>query len=1079
MQFGGELPRRISKDIPAMSDCQTTELLKSKEEAPLALSSTQESIWAASRLNPGSIANNNVVIMRMAGPLDVKRLVQAFEAAQIQHAALRTRISTVDGLPVQKVVADCNSLNVMDLSFGGNSDELESTALQISRNFAAKPIKIESEPLFHAQLTRVSQALSFLTIAIHHVISDGWSWQIILDAIAKNYQGVANSDLSSRTFRDFVLEQRDAIAAERYPEAKQYWESELEGIPTFLDIPTSKKRANQTTAAGARFNFTLNASLDQSLAALSTQRNISRFSLFNAALALTLREIGAGDDLRIAAPFANRLDSDMEQVVGLFLNTVLLRSQIAPNTTFGEICDASQRSVLNALQYQYFPIEKIKSASSGTDPSFQVMLVANNAARRTTHFGDLQLQWIDNEISDAKCELSLYFWQESGRTVFYWEYNKSLYNRDLITRITEILIGNLEQICSDTDSPVPSVDIGASLSGLEYHRGSIRADTGYKQIDPKLLVQKRSEVPAHGSVDAWAWRPHWERISFDGEPWEIAGKTVLLVRPDNLLGDTLRSAISAAGGRLIEVLPGDHFAQEGNRFTLHPSSDGDYENLRSALDEADIKPDCAVYALAIPPDSSTDWTNVSYVTSQFDQGILGILALLRFLARFGGPQRIPVFAATGGLAPSVDGHADPSHGALIGALTAAGQEMREVTPILVNLPLKEPAQRAVAPLLRLMREVRTPEILAIDRSQQVYALRHSKHRFTQDELVKATRASVTRPEGKYLIAGGLGGIGVALAEHLIAQGASSVVLVGRREPEPDVQSRLSALGSKVDIQIADIGNQEVVDALADELVSTGFSADAVFHLASTSSPRLLLGTDNQAALAGMHAKVAGSLNLVRLARILDARDLILFSSVSGATGGVGTGIYSASCSFQDMLADCHDGYNPRVRTIDWGPWRDVGGLRTANVPKDHIEAHERTLNAAIRTEDGFLALSRVMTSSEPRLIIVAQDYQELWQIGRPIAEGSGAARTKFEGMGDNDLAALIADVWCSVLGVQEVGEEDDFFDDHGGHSLIAFQAIELLGARLKKELPLALLFDNPRFHEFCGALKRLLETGRY
>lgn len=1062
-----------------MSEYQAEESLVSNEEAAIALSSAQEGIWAASRLNPDSIANNNVVIMRMAGPLDVQRLVQAIEATQMQHAALRLRISTVDGLPVQKVVADCNPPNVMDLSLGGNSSELEATALQISRNFTARPFKIESEPLFRAQLTRVSPALSFLAIAIHHIISDGWSWQLILDAIARNYQGITNFASSSRTFRDFVLEQRESLATDQYVEAKRYWESELEGIPTVLDIPTSKKRTSQTTTTGARFNFALDASLDNSLTTLSVKRNNSRFSLLNAALALTLREIGAGDDLRIAAPFANRLDRDIEQVVGLFLNTVLLRSQITPGTTFGEVCDASQRSVLNALQYQHFPLERIKSASSGTDPSFQVMIVANNAARRKTKFGDLQLEWIDNDISDAKCELSLYYWEESGRTVFYWEYRKALYERDLITRITEIFIRNLEHICFDTDSRVPDVDVDASLLGLKYHRGPNRPDSSYTQIDPNLLVQKRSEVPAYGSIDDWAWRPQWERVSFDGQPWEIVGKTVLLVRPDNLLGETLRSAISTAGARVIELLPGDHFAQEGVRFTLKPSSDRDYEYLRSALAKADIRPDCVVYALAIPPDSSPDRTDVSYVASQFDQGILGVLTLLKFLARIGGPQRIPVFTVTGGLAYSVDGHADPSHGALIGALVAAGQEMREVVPILVNLPLKEPAQRVVAPLLRLMRDVRTPEILAIDRSQQVHALRHCQHRFTQDELVKANRTSFARPEGKYLIAGGFGGIGVALTEHLIAQNADSVVLVGRREPEPDVQARLFALGSKVDVRIVDIGDEEAVDALADELVSTGFSADAVFHMANASSPRLLLGTDNQTALAGMHAKVAGSLNLLRLARHVDARHLVLFSSVSGAIGGVGTGIYSASSSFQDMLADSQVGSNLRITTIDWGPWRDVGGLRTANVPKDHIQAHELTLNAAIRTEDGFLALNRVMASSEPRLMIVAQDYQELWQIGRPIIDGTGATSKKSDAIADSNLAAMVADVWCGVLGVQEVGEEDDFFDDHGGHSLIAFQATELLGAKLNKELPLALLFDNPRLHEFCSALKRLIETGRY
>lgn len=386
------------------------------------LSFGQERLWFLEQLVPGTaLYNLPALAFRLSGPLDVAALEGSLNEIVRRHETLRTTFGEVDGKPVQ-IINPTGRLNmpVLDLSHLV-PEQREAEALRIAIEEVQRPFDLVRGPLFRVSLLRLAAEEHILIAPIHHIISDGWSLGVLLrelDSLYKAFAAGQPSPLSELPiqYADFALWQREWLQGRALDERLAYWRRQLADIPPLLELPTDHPRPPISTFQGVRQSFMLPTTLTDRLKALSRQEGATLFMTLLAAFNTLLHRYAGQQDIVVGSPIASRNQPGVEELIGFFVNMLVLRSELSGNPSFRELLRRVREVALDAYEHQDMPFEKlVDELQPGRDmsrnPLFQVAFALQYAPLPSLKLADLTLIPLDVHTETAKFDLTLDVWE--------------------------------------------------------------------------------------------------------------------------------------------------------------------------------------------------------------------------------------------------------------------------------------------------------------------------------------------------------------------------------------------------------------------------------------------------------------------------------------------------------------------------------------------------------------------------------------------------------------------------------------------------------------------------------------------
>src|SRR5690349_644444 len=308
------------------------------------LSFAQQRLWFLNQLQQDSAVYNVAGGVRMEGPLSVVALERALNEVVLRHEALRTTIRQMDGEPVQ-VISSPHVFHLTKFDLQNVPQAQRETEAQLLLTIEArKAFNVEGGPLFHATLLLLSAEEHILLLTLHHIISDGWSIGILVRELMELYEAFVHGRSSRLAqlpiqYVDFAVWHREWLQGEVLEKAVSYWKEKLAGVPSLLELPTDRPRPPSQGFSGARQPVVITLELTESLRALGEQQNATLFMVLLAAFKVLLFRHARQEDIVVGVPIAGRNNPDLENVIGLFINMLAMRTDLSGNPTFRELLD--------------------------------------------------------------------------------------------------------------------------------------------------------------------------------------------------------------------------------------------------------------------------------------------------------------------------------------------------------------------------------------------------------------------------------------------------------------------------------------------------------------------------------------------------------------------------------------------------------------------------------------------------------------------------------------------------------------------------------------------------------------------
>lgn len=412
------------------------------------LSFAQQRLWFIDQLKPGLVAYNNLTVRRLKGILDVAALELSFVELIRRHQVLRTTFAVVDEQPYQVIAPHMTFiLPIVDLE-GLSKTEQETKVRQIVAEEQQKPFDLVQDPPLRAQLLRLSDREHVFLLTIHHIASDVWSDSILARELTVLYQAFVSGTPSPLSelpvqYADFAVWQRQRLQGKVLEDHLIYWKQQLKGAPTVLELPTDHPRPPAQTFEGACLSFQLPKTLYEALKALSQQEGVTLYMTLLAAFKVLLLYYTRQTDILVGAPIAGRIRPEMEDMVGLFVNMLVFRTDLSGNPTFQELLRRVRKTALDAYARQELPFERLVEELSperdlSHSPLFQVAFLLRDTRRhKPLEFSGVTMSPLDFEDKTAKNDLILELEEKLEGIEGMFNYSTDLFERATIARMAE------------------------------------------------------------------------------------------------------------------------------------------------------------------------------------------------------------------------------------------------------------------------------------------------------------------------------------------------------------------------------------------------------------------------------------------------------------------------------------------------------------------------------------------------------------------------------------------------------------------------------------------------------------------
>ena len=475
------------------------------------LSFAQQRLWFLTELDLDSPFYNIPIALKLTGMLNVSALEWSLQEIMRRHEVLRATFPTVEGKPIQAIAQENELLlGMTDLAM---FDEIEQQAAvqQMSTDEAQQAFNLAHGPLVRVKLLHLNEQTHVLLVTMHHIVADGWSMGILVQELRILYEAAVKGQPSPLPslpiqYADFARWQRVTLNDSVLKESLDYWRKRLQGAPEFLALPTDRPRPVVQRYRGAKQEFVISANLLAAIRDMSQRQGVTMFMTLLAAFKILLARYSGQMDIVVGTPFANRTRIEIEGLIGFFVNTVILRTEMSDDRSFVWLLDQVKETVLGAQAHQAVPFEQVVEAVQPTrvlshSPLFQVMMAFQNMPLEELTLPDLRVEQLPVDNSAAQFDLSVAFSETNGEISGEWKYNIDLFDHDTIARMAthyqQVLQGGVAK-------PEARLSELSLLSEAECKQAIIEWNNTQQSYPQEQLIHEFFEVQAAETPEAIA-----------------------------------------------------------------------------------------------------------------------------------------------------------------------------------------------------------------------------------------------------------------------------------------------------------------------------------------------------------------------------------------------------------------------------------------------------------------------------------------------------------------------------------------------------------------------------------------------
>ncbi|HEU4963852.1 MAG TPA: amino acid adenylation domain-containing protein, partial [Bacilli bacterium] len=471
----GELAKEIDGKLQTVAASESSVALtryEQKEQIPLSFA--QERLWFLNQLSPGNPFYNIQQMIRIRGSIDWRDVERAFKQLAERQAVLRTTFQVVDQTPVQ-VVHDMSQDEIFDLQYldyhGYAREEAEAKVHALANEESQRGFDLERGPVFRSRLVRVAENEHILLFTVHHIVADAWSISILIREFLALFRSDALPELPIE-YADFSIWQREWLSGEELDKQMAYWQDHLKGYSGTLEIKSDFPRPVLPTYKGEKLRLKIPQAHVQELSALSQSLGVTQHMILLSVFNVLLMKYSGAEDLVVGMPIANRNRTEVEDLIGFFVNTLAVRTDLSGDPTFDQLVANVKDTLLGAYAHQDMPFEKLVNELQlerklDRQPLCQVMFVMQNVPMQEMAFDGLAFELLESPHEISKYDLTLSFSEEGGELLGALEYSTDLFSRESMERLIEVwnrfLKSALENPNQQLSELMVQVEVGEDL----------------------------------------------------------------------------------------------------------------------------------------------------------------------------------------------------------------------------------------------------------------------------------------------------------------------------------------------------------------------------------------------------------------------------------------------------------------------------------------------------------------------------------------------------------------------------------------------------------------------------------------
>ncbi len=481
---------------------------KQYQDAPLSFS--QQRMWLLDQLEPGNPAYNRPANISLTGTINVQVLEKILNEIIRRHEVLRTSFEEVNGQPFQKITPNITlKLPIVDLS-NLNDENKELEVQKLATEEAQQTFDLTQVPLIKAKLVRLHEQKHILLLTMHHIVFDGWSMGVLLKEVGELYQAFSTGKPSPLPelpiqYADFAVCQREWLTDKVLDKQLNYWKQQLAGANPVLELPTDSLRPPVQTYNGATATLTVPRSLNDRLQQLCRQEGVTLFMTLLAAFGTLLYRYTGQEDILIGSPVAGRNRGEIEQLIGLFVNTVVLRTSFTKQDSFRSLLAQVREVTLGAYDHQAMPFEKLVEElqlerDTSRNPLFQVWFNMLNLKDIQLKLPETNVESISTEEAASKFDLTLYVAEQEDGLKLKLVYNADLFAPERMVEMLDQYHHLLSQIVENPEVDINELSIITQLTKSFLPNPLRQLPCKWEGDIPKLFSQQAQRVPQHLAV---------------------------------------------------------------------------------------------------------------------------------------------------------------------------------------------------------------------------------------------------------------------------------------------------------------------------------------------------------------------------------------------------------------------------------------------------------------------------------------------------------------------------------------------------------------------------------------------------
>jgi amino acid adenylation domain-containing protein len=486
----------------AAGGAQAAPLEPVPRDGPLPLSFAQEGLWFLAQLEPGNPFYNCPAVVRLSGRLDMSALADAFASVVARHETLRTRFPAVDGAAVQVIEpAAPLALPLVDLT-GEPAADRRDRAQTLAEEEARRPFDLAQGPLVRGLVVRLDEDEHVLVLNMHHIVCDGWSTAVLVREIVAFYEAAvlgsvpAVADIKVQ-YADFARWQRRRLQRGQLEEQLAFWRRRLAGAPPALALSSSGSQGEASGHAGSVLTVPLSVELSRQVSTFSRAHGTTVFNTLLSAFFALLHRASAATDIVIGTAVAGRTRTELEPLIGLFVNMLALRGDLSGRPTFRELVDRTTETVREAQANQEVPfervVEEVRPRREGrVTPLVRIAFGLDNIARPALALPGLKLEPVALEPPAVRFDLTVWMSEAEGVLSGSWTYRREILDAFEVSRLAHGFATLLADALADPERAIERLE---TAGPEERHRNVEEERLRGERNARKLATARRRGVP--------------------------------------------------------------------------------------------------------------------------------------------------------------------------------------------------------------------------------------------------------------------------------------------------------------------------------------------------------------------------------------------------------------------------------------------------------------------------------------------------------------------------------------------------------------------------------------------------------